>query len=549
MPVVQPLIKCLHPKRQYNKYTNEWIITNCGKCKACLLHKASTMSLRCQLESLSKKYCMFVTLTYDNDNVPLATAVPYLKDVEKGSQKWAKDLPTKKEERVYLIDCSKREKLHQQQEDVVLSDVQMSHHRLELLKEKCNVNGKIPYLYHKDAQYFLKRFRRNLERGMRKYYQSRADFYFDLLPKCRTEQHRVNVFNKWLYYAGKEVEKIRSYCVGELGPIHFRPHFHLEVWFEEQETLAQFAESLRKSWSFGRIDWSMSRGKTSSYVASYLNSYCTLPKLYMSKEIRPKSSHSICLGEELFSCKGTNIFENDPRTINKRSFQINGTDTDICMWRTLKAKFFPICSGYNQKSRIERHFSYTTYEKIRRWTQEDSPFKQAKYLTELLVNDGFDYDFIPNYVRDVIEYFRISCLRLPKHVENIDYDTTFRVIYRELYISCRFIRMCHNVYTTDEILDKIERFYSTLDYENLKSQYEWQSEVLEADLMTLHTVMMTYNNSLSYYSCEKRDGYTSVKDWYLLQPLLMQYKTHVEERFDKSIKHKKLNDANRIFIN
>lgn len=62
---------------------------------------------------------------------------------------------------------------------------------MELLQQKFNLCGSIPYLRKTDLQLFLKRFR---------YYVTKR------LPK----------------------EKVRYYAVGEYGPVHFRPHYHLQ---------------------------------------------------------------------------------------------------------------------------------------------------------------------------------------------------------------------------------------------------------------------------------------------------------------------------------
>ena len=67
-------------------------------------------------------------------------------------------------------------------------------------------------------------------------------------------------------------EKISFYAVGEYGPVHFRPHFHLLLFFNSEEISEVIRECHFKSWKLGRSDIQRSNGGCASYVASYVNS-------------------------------------------------------------------------------------------------------------------------------------------------------------------------------------------------------------------------------------------------------------------------------------
>jgi len=65
-----PFVNCCSPCRIINKYTHDVMVVPCGKCSACLNHKADMLTQKVECEETKHKYAMFVTLTYDNQNVP-----------------------------------------------------------------------------------------------------------------------------------------------------------------------------------------------------------------------------------------------------------------------------------------------------------------------------------------------------------------------------------------------------------------------------------------------------------------------------------------------
>lgn len=66
----QLLGSCESPLRLRNRYTDELVTVPCGKCKACILNKASKYSLLCSLEELSNRFSYMITLTYSNRHIP-----------------------------------------------------------------------------------------------------------------------------------------------------------------------------------------------------------------------------------------------------------------------------------------------------------------------------------------------------------------------------------------------------------------------------------------------------------------------------------------------
>lgn len=68
--MIQSFVKCFHPLvlRDPRGYPYQ---VPCGKCVACQNNKRSSLSLKLRLEEYTSKYCYFLTLTYDDDHLPL----------------------------------------------------------------------------------------------------------------------------------------------------------------------------------------------------------------------------------------------------------------------------------------------------------------------------------------------------------------------------------------------------------------------------------------------------------------------------------------------
>lgn len=222
MALFNPFCKCLNPQRIVNPYTHECMTVPCGKCKACILAKNSRYAFQCDLESYCSMYTVFVTLTYAPNYLPVATPM-YLGDNTDFGLLCRYD----------LVDFETGESL---------GVFESESSQLELLQQKFNLCGSIPYLRKTDLQLFLKRFR---------YYVTKR------LPK----------------------EKVRYYAVCEYGPVHFRPHYHLLLFLNSKEVLQICPEAVSEAWPFGRIDVQVSEGKCSSYVAGYVNSSVFSPTL------------------------------------------------------------------------------------------------------------------------------------------------------------------------------------------------------------------------------------------------------------------------------
>jgi hypothetical protein len=62
---------CQHRSFITNKYTGARIAVDCGQCDYCIHKRAKKASMRVKTAGSAFKYSYFVTLTYDNDHIPL----------------------------------------------------------------------------------------------------------------------------------------------------------------------------------------------------------------------------------------------------------------------------------------------------------------------------------------------------------------------------------------------------------------------------------------------------------------------------------------------
>ena len=62
---------CQHRSFITNKYTGARIAVNCGQCDYCIHKKAQKASMRVKTAGSAFKHSYFVTLTYDNEHIPL----------------------------------------------------------------------------------------------------------------------------------------------------------------------------------------------------------------------------------------------------------------------------------------------------------------------------------------------------------------------------------------------------------------------------------------------------------------------------------------------
>ena len=503
-----PFTRCLKPRRILNPYTGESLVVACGVCPACSLRKSSVNALKCKLESLSHKYTMFVTLTYNNLSLPRMMWKPtnrYKDDCGEVCDTF---------EKTTWIDITQR--LGTQGTILGRYD---NWPMMEMLQKKTEQPFKIlPHLSKYDAQLFIKRLRRNLDKYFIKNY-------------------------------GKKAPKIRYYLVGEYGPVHFRPHYHLELWFSDDETYKIIRQIIHQSWPFGRIDCQKSLHKSADYVAKYLNCSVPLPEVFKFQQTRPFSIHSAHLGEKILEKPREEIYQNDYERVIKRSIPSISSNSDVILWRSLKTYYFPKCKGYFAKSEHERLFSYQTYVNVYRWTKETRVSEQTRIILDLILRKNFHSDVslhdYGNIRWDLIDYFEKSCMfPFIGEIDNDNFHVEIEKIYQRIYMELRISKHFHkfvckgfvNLYVP--MMAKIEKFWSDNDAYNLKHHLSDMEEF---------SVSEWFENENGFDFFYHNIGFDISK--FINTKAFKTYESVTTSNLSNSVKHKRLNDLNKVFEN
>lgn len=280
--------RCQHPRTVVNKYTHESVVVPCGYCPSCVLHRSAVQTNLLTTYSAQFRYVYFVTLTYApcflptlevsivetcTDDVADVPCFPDINDLDASDPNtYLFGFRSVPRSASVKVKNSTVERIFKDPE-IRFSYPMKPKDLLSILnKVKHNVPNRIPYICNRDLDLFFKRLR---------------SYYPD--------------------------EKLRYYAVSEYGPTSFRPHWHLLLFSNSERFSETVCENVSKAWSYGRCDASLSRGFAAPYVASYVNSFVSLPDFYtqMPKVVRPKSFHSIGFTESNLFPRKVQIAEVD----------------------------------------------------------------------------------------------------------------------------------------------------------------------------------------------------------------------------------------------
>lgn len=518
-------LHCYHPRKIRNR-NGDFITVSCGCCPACLARMSKKASYQCALHEQDFKYCMFVTLTYSNENIPLLRLEEFQNNGELSSFYKMYDVTARLQQAQTIIGN-------------FIANATVSRTYVSEIRSKFHYFGNdIPYLSRYDAQCFLKRFRKHLKK------------FTD--------------------------EKVSYYLVGEYGPVHFRPHFHVLFYFDSEAILQNFGEILRASWTLGRFDYSKSRGKCSTYVAQYVNSNNSVPRIYQDRSIRPFCLHSQKFAQRFYQAQKAQIYEAENFRFTDIVRAVGVSVSSTHAWRSLVSAFFPKCRGYNLLSPAELTYSYTLLSTCQKFYGKE---KKISEIVNLLSRDLMDHSYFTgefsytnksgsfayllyfvhrNLTRCDDTYFLSSSDRKWRLCD-LSYDQWQSVkssIASMLYLSSHFIKFVCDGDTNlvQQRIKSIIRFYHTRDYDNLVSQYELQSTLL-SDCSDEDTSLLyfLYDNVF-----EKSDDagvrYFVLNDYdvrlfrYLTElPYYQIFLQVTSDYYNQSVKHKELNDKNEIF--
>lgn len=318
---------CQHRSFITNRYTGHRIAVDCGQCDYCIHKRAQKASMRVKTAGSAFKYSYFVTLTYDNEHIPLMKCDVLHSEYE--------DALSISGDKIFGYECHSYIPVSEYQPE----DSSRLRHIFFT-----QVQGTVPfdreikdYVPVKDNWFLsmdaIRSFIRKTQAVDNSVYPVAEKYGVDnLIPFLNyvDVQNYIKRLRKYLYQVLGSYETLHFYAVGEYGPVHFRPHYHILLFTNSKEVSEVLRLCHDKSWKLGRSDFQVARGGASSYVASYVNSLSAAPLLYRScRAFKPRQRASLGFFEkgEIFE-EGEDVYhaieQKIDSVINGRVYNFNG---------------------------------------------------------------------------------------------------------------------------------------------------------------------------------------------------------------------------------
>ena len=542
---------CQHRSFITNRYTGARIALDCGQCDYCIHKKAKKASMRVKTAGSAFKYSYFVTLTYDNEHIP-------------------------------LMNCKV---LHSEYEDAVgiSGDIHFGneyHRYIPVSEYQCDDSSMLRHIFFEQVQGTVP-----FDRKIKEYVPVK-DNWFLSMDAIRSFIAKTQAVDKTDYPASKEYgrdnlipflnyvdvqnyikrrrkhlslklasyEPLHFYAVGEYGPVHFRPHYHLLLFTNSDEVASVLRYCHDKSWKLGRSDFQRSAGGAASYVSSYINSLSSAPLLYRScRAFKPRSRASLGFFE-----KGCDFVEGeDPyaqieqkidSVVNGRVYNFNGVSVrstpPMSYIRTLLPRFSSACNDDSTAiARILRAV-HRTPQRIAKFGFVD--YNQDSILS--LVRVYYQYLKVNPILTDddkVILHTSRCLTRFCNSSSDVDVDSYINKLYRLFLYVFKFFRNWHLPSFGSDISAYSGRIMFIIktgieyekkkDYESLRDSFYLRSANPDISDCVF---------SLPQNGCET-DVLSDVSRETVLLFEQLRYRSSTFCR--DMIKHKKLNDANNIF--
>jgi hypothetical protein len=432
-----------------NRYTGARIAVDCGQCDYCIHKRAKKASMRVKTAGSAFKYSYFVTLTYDNEHIPLM-ACKVLHSEYEDALGISGDFHFGNEYHQYIpvseYQCDDNSMLRHIFFEQVQGTVPFDREIKEYVPVRDN------WFLSMDA---IRSFITKTQAVDKTDYPASAQYGRDnLIPFLNyvDVQNYIKRLRKHLFQKLGSYETLHFYAVGEYGPVHFRPHYHLLLFSNSD----QVAEVLRychdQSWKFGRSDFQRAAGGASSYVASYVNSLSAAPLLYRScRAFKPRSRASLGFFE-----KGCDFVESDDpyaqieqkidSVVNGRIYNFNGVSVrstpPMSYIRTLLPRF---SSARNDDSaaiaRVLRAV-HSTPKRIAKFGFID--YKQDSILS--LVRTYYQYLKVNPILTDDDKIILHSARCLTRFVNcssDVDIESYINKLYRLFLYVHKFFRNWH----------------------------------------------------------------------------------------------------------
>lgn len=562
--------RCEHPRVIKNKYTGEPVYVECGVCPHCLISRSDAKRNLCDYEKWNRKYCYFVTLTYNSQYVPKMALIPitdYSFDYLIGNNwpcvrsqllsRMILDPRVKKEDDGQVINMFTC-KVNYPYIDEHLKNIYASCAAAEEFRKNYKPGFSSParpYILRtiprmsklhdfKDVQ------REELvwlspEKAEMLKRKSKCEGNDNAFPQFKGLLKYVNYrdyqlfakrFRKYLFTKIGSYEKISSYVVSEYSPKTFRPHFHILFFFDSDEVAENIRQAVYQSWRLGRVDTQLARDSAGSYVSGYLNSLVSLPRIFTDVSFtKNKSRFSKLFGYESFRQAVKTPEQAVERLSERIRFVRNGKSCEFAPPVSYISRLLPRFVPYSSNFSVETRTVVTAIRGVLQLFRRNEPFKKETptnvsefvhtYVVTLYETYGYCYDTLPECLRVYLAYTRT--------VKEIHYftDRLKNKLCRPLYI----YRVWDSLGLSDDRLISLsDEYMSRCRSMSLEKQLSIQQEMFEREGYSDELLSLFYINKP-----QKKVNNRYFQEW--------KDKNYYEVHYIR-VKHKKLNDENNAFI-
>lgn len=562
--------RCEHPRIIKNKYTGEPVYVKCGVCPHCLISRSDAKRNLCDYEKWNRKYCYFVTLTYNSQYVPKMALVP-IEDYEFDypiGRNWPavrSQLHTR-----MMLDPRVKKQDNGQPINMFACKVNFPYidEHLKSIYDSCAAaaefrNNYKPVYASPARPYILRTIPRisrlhnfkdvqreelvwlSPETAEKLKAKSRCEGNDNAFPQFKGLLKYVNYrdyqlfakrLRKYLFTKIGSYEKISSYVVSEYSPRTFRPHFHILFFFDMDEIAENIRQAVYQSWRLGRVDTQLARDSAGSYVSGYLNSLVSLPSIFTDVSFtKNKSRFSKLFGYESFRQTVGSPEQSVERLSERVRFVRNGKSCEFSPPVSYISRLLPRFVPYSSNFSVETRTVVTAIRGVLRLFRRNEPFKRETpsnisafihtYVVTLYEKYGYRYDTLPECLRVYLSYTR--------SVREISYftDRLRNKLCRPLYI----YRVWESLGLSDDyIISLSDEYMSRCRSMSLERQLDIQREMFE------------------------REGYSDelLSLFYINKPQMKVNNRYFQEWKDKNyhevhyirVKHKRLNDENNVFL-
>ena len=480
--------RCEHPKLVYTR-NGSYVLQSCGRCAACVYRRNQRYSLMTQVQASKYKYTVFVTLDYYNCYLPQFRFVLE----EKGDNYVLKG-----------VNISSRCKV-----PPLLFTSCMSKQEFDLYRDKANrpstrLHGTFGYCYTPDLQNFLKRLR---------------------------------------YYLTKQnCNDITYFAISEYGPQTFRPHFHLLLFTDRDDTHSHLYECCHKAWKFGSVDWATANVRVSSYLTDYCNSTALIPDFLRTKYVRPVTLHSNYYASLLPCIDKASFYEDPYRYITEKKYSISGKEIPFPFWRNLLTKLLWRPPGYSDTPLHQLPGIYNAYNRIIKNLSIDVDSDLAKPIN--LARYIFNHRSNPD-CRRVLDYFSNHTSYSP-HLEESDFCVALAGYLRRSRDFYNYVCDSNDALVYKRV-KAIYEYYQLASYEQLRHFYvligEYQSKI-SADVSAFYYHNHFFSASMPNYEGNRLNQFSSSLEE---NQFYREARSYYARKCSEAIKHKDLNDSNYIF--